>query len=974
MPYNANEEEKKVQKFWEEKQIFEKSVSLRPENKPYTFYDGPPFATGLPHYGHISVSVIKDIVGRYFSMKGYRVERRWGWDCHGLPIENLVEKEKGFSGRPDILAYGVDKFNEACRDTVLRYREEWKLTIKRMGRFVDMENDYKTMDTPFMESVWWVFSELYKKGLIYEGHKAMHICPHCVTPLSNFEVTDGYKDVKDISVYASFKLKNPEKVLAVTGDVYAIAWTTTPWTLPGNVALAVNKEVVYVVVSIEGDEKKYLLAKELVNAVIDNKVYQVLEEVTGAALQGVEYEPLFPYFKDTENAFRIVAADFVSTESGAGIVHIAPAFGEDDYNLGKREKIPLVQHVGMDGKFTKDVTDFVGIDVKPKDDPTATDVLVIKWLAGKGQLFAKKKIEHSYPHCWRCDTPLLNYATSSWFVKVEHMKKQLLENNQKTSWVPNHMRDGRFGNWLEGAHDWAISRNRFWGTPLPVWKSEDGEVLCVGSVKELETLTGKTVTDLHKHIVDDLVIEKNGKTFKRIPEVLDCWFESGSMPYGQMHYPFENKEKFEAGFPANFIGEAQDQTRGWFYTLHVLATALTLGDKPSIPVRESVPAFQNVIVNGIVLAEDGKKMSKKLKNYPDPNEIIAKYGVDAVRYYLAVSPVMHAENLNFSEAGVREVYNKIVNTLANVLVFYESFAEDAKESSKPSLHVLDIWIHAKLRECVREVSRGLESYALAEAARPIGAFVDVLSTWWLRRSRDRFKGEDEADKQHALLTLKSILQEFSKVLAPFAPFMAEVLYQKTNGAMESVHLELWPSVLENETAEVQKVIDTMSQTRILVELGLSLRAEEAVKVRQVLQSVATTPELPSEFAAILLEELNVKEMKKIDDMREHSSSWKEKEGEGCRVILDTEITEALRIEGFLRDLIRTINQKRKEMKLTRETAIHLGITGGEMTKKVVSQYAEELMRQVIAKEIQDAVDEDTVDVAGESVKIHIQAV
>lgn len=960
MPYNANQEEQRIQKQWEDRRIFERSVEERPESKPYAFYDGPPFATGLPHYGHLSVGVIKDVIGRYYTMQGYRVERRWGWDCHGLPIENIIEKEKGFSGRPDILAYGVANFNEACRATVLTYADEWKKTVKRMGRFIDMENDYKTMDLSFMESVWWVFAELYKKGFIYEGHKAMHICPHCVTPLSNFEVTQGYKDVKDISVYASFKLKNPEKVFAVSGDVYALAWTTTPWTLPGNVLLAVHKAVEYVIIEIDGDEKKYLLAKELVNAVVDNKIYRVLQEVNGMMLRNMEYEPLFPYFAETPNAFRIVAADFVTTESGTGIVHIAPAFGEDDYNLGKKEQVPLVQHVGMDGKFVKEVTDFAGIDVKPKDDPTATDVMIIKWLAGKGQLFGKKKIEHSYPHCWRCDTPLLNYATSSWFVKVEHMKKQLLENNAKTTWVPGNMRDGRFGNWLEGAHDWAISRNRFWGTPLPIWKSEDGDVLCVGSVKELETLTGKKVTDLHKHIVDELVIEKDGKVYARIPDVLDCWFESGSMPYGQLHYPFENKEKFEASFPAEFIGEAQDQTRGWFYTLHVLATALTIGESPSIPVKESTPAFRNVIVNGIVLAEDGKKMSKKLKNYPDPNVLIEKYGADAIRYYLATSPVMHAENLNFSEAGVREVFSKLVNTLVNVVVFYESFAKES-DTRVPSTHVLDTWIVAKLHTCIREVREGVEKYRLAEAARPLAAFVDELSTWWLRRSRDRFKGDDAVDAMAARSTLETVLNTFSKVLAPFTPFLAEYVYEKTGGAKESVHLELWPEASGEILEKGAAILEEMEQVRTLVERGLALRSDAKIKVRQVLQAVAVTPFPQEAYRTILKEEMNVKEVVEMDK----ALSWPNSVDGAYTVALNTTLTEELKQEGLLRELVRTVNQKRKELGLTRESRITLDIGGNAVMEAVAKQFSDELQRQVLAASITYEGCGEEVDIDGQ---------
>ena len=511
---------------------------------------------------------MKDVVPRYWTMQGRRVERKWGWDCHGLPIENIIEKDLELKDRQAIEDMGIGQFNEACRSTVMKYAEEWKKTVNRMGRWVDMDNDYKTMDLPFMESVWWVFKQLWDKGLIYEGKKSMHICPRCVTPLSNFEVTQGYKDVKDLSVTAKFKLKNVKEKLNLDADVYVLAWTTTPWTLPGNVLLAVGNDIKYEVVHIPGDgwvaadatDKAamsaalkhnrlhyYIVAKERLDEVMKDKEYEIIRELKGSDLVDLEYEPLFPYFADTENAFRVVSADFVTTEDGTGVVHIAPAFGEDDYQVGQREKTGWVQHVTMEGKFTDEVTDFAGQEVKQKEDPTKTDVDIIKYLAGKGLLFSKLKFEHSYPHCWRCDTPLLNYSTSSWFVRVTGLKDDMLQNNKKTNWVPDHIKEGRFGKWLEGARDWAISRNRFWGSPLPVWKSEDGEVLCVGSVEELEKLSGEKVTDLHKHIVDEIVITKDGKEYKRIPEVLDCWFESGSMPYGQMHYPFENKEKFEAG-------------------------------------------------------------------------------------------------------------------------------------------------------------------------------------------------------------------------------------------------------------------------------------------------------------------------------------------------------------------------------------------------------------------------------------------
>ncbi len=951
MPYNANEFEKEILEFWDKDKTFEKSVKERPENKPYVFYDGPPFATGLPHYGHIVAGLMKDVVPRYWTMQGYHVERVWGWDCHGLPVENIIEKDLKLGSKKEIEELGVDKFNEACRSAVLEYTEEWRSTVKRMGRWVDMEHAYKTMDIQYMESVWWVFSELWKKDLIYEGYKSMHICPRCVTPLSNFEVTQGYKDVKDISVIAKFKLKNAKEKLGLDGDVYMLAWTTTPWTLPGNVALAVGEDVEYKVVEFEGN--KYIVAKERLQEVFKDKEFSVLQKVDVKDLVGLEYEPLFPYFKDTENAFRVVLGDFVTTSEGTGIVHIAPAFGDDDYRVGQKEKIGWVQHVTMEGKFTDDVKDFAGQDVKPIDDPTKTDVEIIKWLAKENKLFSKAKYEHSYPHCWRCDTPLLNYATSSWFVKVTDLKDQLVKNNQEISWVPEHMKEGRFGKWLEGARDWAISRNRFWGTPLPVWKSEDGDVICVGSVKELEELTGEKVEDLHKHIIDKMVIEKDDKKYTRIPEVLDCWFESGSMPYAQMHYPFENKEKFEAGFPSEFIAEGQDQTRGWFYTLHVLATALTTRKPPSIPKEKSCPAFKNVIVNGIVLAEDGKKMSKRLKNYPDPNEILEKYGADAMRYYLVSSPVMYAESLNFSESAVRDVYNRVVNTLWNVFTFYKMFETEAKETDyAKSENVLDKWIMAKLQVLIEEITDNMNTYKLAEASRPIMEFVLELSQWYVRRSRDRFKGEDEQDKQFALATLKEVLLTLSKVMAPFTPFISEKIFLDLNNGGSSVHLEEWPGIGKAD----KKILEDMQDARKIVEMSLSLRKDAKIKVRQPLQKLTIDKELSEGLRNIIAEEVNVKEVVT-----------------GDKVELDTKLTDELKKEGLVREIVRAINQIRKEKGLTRENRIEVEYeTGDEELKAVFTEFEEEIKKQVLADEIKEGKGEAEVEINEKKVKLSVK--
>lgn len=983
MLYNANQEEQKILDFWKQNDTFKKSLENCPEDKPYAFYDGPPFATGLPHYGHFAPLVMKDMVPRFWTMKGYRVDRKWGWDCHGLPVENIIEKELNLASKKDIEEYGVDKFNEACRATVLKFAKEWRTTVERMGRWVDMDLDYKTMDVPYMESVWWVFRQLWDKGLIYQGYKPMHICPRCVTPLSNFEVTQGYKDIKDISVTVKLKVKGKTEKIGVDGTVYILAWTTTPWTLPGNVLAAVGKDIEYVVVKEIGEHTDYfIVAKERLNEVFKDHVFDVVKEMKGEDLVGLEYEPLFSYYKNTPNAFRVVAADFVSTEDGTGVVHIAPAFGEDDFAVGQKENLPLVQHVGMDGHFKPEVTDFPGLEVKPKDDPTKTDVEIIKWLAHQGKLFKKEKAEHSYPHCWRCDTPLLNYATSSWFVRVTELKEQLLKNNEQIKWVPEHIKEGRFGKWLEGARDWAISRNRFWGTPLPVWvctsqknpPSEGGEggvqsshadcnaVKVIGSVNELEQLTGKKVTDLHKHLIDNLTFncEKCGGTMKRIPEVLDCWFESGSMPYAQMHYPFENKEKFEKSFPAEFIAEAVDQTRGWFYTLHILATALTSGPNPTIQKDSSCPAFKNVVVNGHVLAADGKKMSKKLKNYPDTKEVIEKYGADALRFYLMASPVMYAESMNFTEADVKEVYSKLVNTLWNVFEFYQMFEEQIFDvRDHKSSNVLDQWILAKLKVLVNQVTENMENYKLAEAARPILDFITELSQWYVRRSRERLKNGDEQEKKCALFTLKKVLLTLSKIMAPFTPFIAEKIYQNIKqdedrskgGYHMSVHLEHWPK--EHEIEHVEGILERMDLARKIVEMGLALRAEKKMKVRQPLSKlIINTEALSKELREIVADELNVKSVEYADAVEEENLVLKE-EGK-LKVWLDVQMTDELKKEGLVRDLIRTINQMRKDQGLTIEDKVKVMFeTESRELKEVLEKFGEEIKKNTLMEAIEE---------------------
>ncbi len=992
MLYNANEEEQKILKFWEENKTFEKSVSGRPESKPYVFYDGPPFATGLPHYGHFPSSLMKDAVPRYFTMRGYRVERRWGWDCHGLPIENIVEKELGTKTKKEIEALGVSKFNELCRSKVLGYVDEWKKTINRLGRWVDMDNAYRTMDKDYMESVWWVFKQLWDKNLVYEDYRSMYICPRCETTLSQQEVSEGYKDVKDISLYVKFELTSysPEILQQVPNEldrkfineqkVYLVAWTTTPWTLPGNVLLAVNPDMMYTVCTVENDAGTYIIGKDLVTQALEGKQYSVITDIPGTLLAGAAYIPLFPYYQATPGAFRVVAADFVTTEDGTGVVHIAPAFGDDDFKIGKRENIPLVQHVGMDGRFKPEVTDFAGLEVKPRceDDKIrlATDIAITKYLQEKNLFFAKKNIVHSYPHCWRCDTALINYATSSWFVKVTAVKEKSLELAQEIHWSPEHIKEGRFGKWLEGARDWSISRQRFWASVMPIWKCDNkascNQTIVFGSVADLEHLSSQKVDDLHKHIVDLITFPCTacGGVMCRVPDVLDTWFDSGSMPYAQAHYPFENKAKFENSFPAQFIAEGQDQTRAWFYYLHVLSTSLF----------DSI-AFKNVIVNGIVLAEDGKKMSKKLQNYPDPNMLVQKYGADALRYYILNSPVMHAESLNFSEDGVKEMYGKLINTLSNVLEFYTMFAEEkTSEATAESTHsksVLDRWIIAKLEATTRQVTQKMEEYQLAEAARPILDFVSELSQWYVRRSRERVKGENPEQKQATLHTLKHVLIETSKLLAPFTPFIAEKIYlelvdKNDSHFAQSVHLTNWPEVTD-QTHEEEKMLDEMALARKIVELGLSLRAEQKVKVRQPLLELRISNErLPHELLTIIADELNVKKVDCAEAVEE--PGWVAKTEGGLTVWLNTTLTEELRHEGTVRDIIRAINQLRKDQGLTIEDTITISFFASPALRQTCERFKAEITKGTLAQALllKESLSGAEISISNETMRIEIE--
>ncbi len=1132
------EREEAILEFWREHDIFNKSLEHPAGQEPkgdYVFYDGPPFATGLPHYGHILASTIKDAIPRFWTMQGYQVRRQWGWDCHGLPLENLIEKQLGLATKKDIETYGVKNFNEAARGAVMEYADEWKRIIPRLGRWADMENDYKTMDSTYTESVWWVFKQLHEKGLLFEGYKAMHLCPRCGTTLSNFEVNLGYKDIKDIAVFVMLPFVEP---LLEAGEPQTslVVWTTTPWTLPGNMAAAVHNDYEYAVVEKNdeetGEPMRFVVAKERVRAVFGEEGYQIVQTLKGSDLVGRSYEPPFDYwqqqeFEHKDNAWKIYHAEYVELgEEGTGAVHLAPAYGEEDMQLAKGYNIPIVHHVDDSGHFMSFVTDFAGQLVKPKDDDDAevthfdADIEVIKALSAWGRLFKKEKITHSYPHCWRCDTPLLNYATSSWFVNVPTIKDKLVAANQKVHWVPGHVGENRFGNWLEGAREWAVSRQRYWGAPIPIWRNpETKEYKVIGSLVELQqyvqksgnryfvmrhgqsesNLTGtirtiptvrdplteqgmtearqaaeglrgekidliitspfertretaeivrevlglapealvederlreinvgealqgrkwneyaalhgsfadeytthqegvvenrrdvqrragdilyecekkyegKTILfvghnssmfalasasvgvepeqahelkqnfwldnaavrevpfvpmphndnyelDYHRPYIDDVALFENGVQLERVPDVFDCWFESGSMPYGQCHYPFENEVGFDGGrFPAQFIAEGLDQTRGWFYSLIVLGTAL-FGKSP----------YENVIVNGLVLAEDGKKMSKSLRNYPDPMELVDRVGADAVRFYLLSAPIMRAEDLNFSEKEVTELMRKNIGRLHNVLSMYHMYA-DSTAANGTSAHVLDRWIVARLNELVVESTTQYKNYELDKATRPLVDFIDDLSVWYLRRSRDRLKGSDEADKKLALGTLRFVLRELAKVMAPAMPFYAEYLYRsvREEEEAESVHLCAWP-VAEMVTEDL---LTDMSAARDIVTKALEARTKAGIKVRQPIASI-TGPLISEAMQQIITDEVNAK----LYNV-----------GEG--VVIDTVITPVLQAEGVARELMRLVQDMRKQAGLEPQDSIVLMLDTDAAGQQLITQFADMIKKTVGAREL-----------------------
>lgn len=886
-----NSKELEVLGFWKKNKTFEKSLAKTKKGKPYIFYDGPPFATGLPHYGHLLGSILKDLFPRFFTMRGRYVKRVWGWDCHGLPIENVVEKKLGLNGKDEIEKIGVKKFNDACRNQVMEFAKEWEHYIDRIGRWVDYAGGYKTMDTPYIESIWWAFKQFYEKGYLYEGEKVLMYCPRCSTPLAKSEIAmdNSYKLTKDLSVVVKFKLKNFE-------NTYAIAWTTTPWTLPSNLALTVHPEIIYSFVRDKKDGNVYVLAKELIgNFYKSSEEYSIEKEVKGRELEKIEYEPLFDYFKNNPNSFRIILGDFVTVIEGTGIVHTAPAFGEDDNSVCRKYGINMVSPVDEKGIFTKEIKDYAGEFVHDTNEKIVID------LKKDGKAIMSRKIEHEYPFCYRCDTKLIYRALPAWFVNIQKIKNKLLELNLKINWYPEFLKEGIMKNNIGSAPDWNITRNRYWASAIPIWRSKSGKIIVLGSIKELKkyaiNLPEKKEIDLHKDFLDEIELKIDGEIYRRIPEVIDCWFESGGMTFAQFHYPFENKKFFEKNFPAQFVVEYIAQTRTWFYYMIVLSAVLF----------DEIP-FENVLTTGNILAEDGTKMSKSKGNYPDPLKVIEKYGADTLRFYLMQSPVVLAENVEFSEKGLEEVYKKVIVLIYNVNNFLEVY-KDLKRGKIDSKNLLDRWIISRTNELIRDVTSYLESYNPVKACALIRDFSDDLSTWYIRRSRDRFNDGDGSAKA----TLEYVLENFSKILAPIMPFMAENIYQTIHGDKKSVHLEAWPKLDAKKIDE--KLTLKMKIAREIVSIGMKERDKAGIPVKWPLAKalVYSKEHQPLlELEEIIKEELNIK---KLELKVKHDGS--------TTVELDTKITPELESEGYARELSRKIQEMRKKAGMIKKEMISL---------------------------------------------------
>jgi isoleucyl-tRNA synthetase len=949
-----SEMEKEIIQFWKEDGTFQKSVERRSKDKYYSFYDGPPFITGVPHYGTLLSSIVKDAVPRYWTMKGFRVERRWGWDCHGLPAENMVEKKLGLKSKKDIEKIGVDKFNEACLRETSQIASEWEDVIDRVGRWVEFKGAYKTMDKGYMESVWWAFSELHKKGLIYEDVRVSLYCPRCSTPLSNFEIAmdNSYEMDSDPSVYVKMSARGGS-ALGGKGkeNTYFLVWTTTPWTLLANVALAIGKDIDYVKVrttdlayrqagshlSAHDSTEFYILAKERVANVFKEGEVEIVEELKGADLVGMEYEPIFPH--DIENGYRVIAGDFVTTEDGSGIVHIAPAFGEDDFQARKPNDLPIIMNVDEEGQFTEG--EWQGQKVWDANGE------IVKWLKEKGYLFKREQITHSYPHCHRCHTKLIYKAQPAWYVNVDKIRQNLLDENEKINWYPEFLKHGRFQNGIESAPDWNISRDRYFGTAIPVWKCETedcGELKVFGSYEELKNISGVELPDYHRPGVDNIIFkcEKCGGEMRRIPQVFDSWIEAGSMPFAQFHYPFENKAVFEKSFPTDFIAEYIAQTRAWFYVLHVL----------SVGIFGKI-SFKNVVTTGTIAGSDGKKMSKSLGNYPDSNIILEKHSADALRFYLLSSPLLNAQNISFSEKAIQDIQRKVLSTLWNSYAFFTLYAGVDKWESKNKLgavsdskNLLDRWIVSELHKLIGEVDANMQGYDLVKATRPFELFVDNLSNWYIRRSRKRFwKSENDGDKNSAYETLHYVLVELAKTMAPFTPFIAEEMYKNLTGdeparnathsvAGGSVHLVDFPAsdeklIDEKLNAEMKKVRDVISE-------GLQQRALNKIKVRQPLAGATIKHKIENaELVEIMQEELNVKSVVVLEAQEEN-------------IKLDIAITPELKLEGTARELVRAIQEMRKVAGYEVDNHIQIGYAGAE---EVFAKFGELIAKETLANNI-----------------------